>query len=99
MQSTVVGDFLQGIRHKDGGEVLLESNTVFLAVKDDTNLLLVSFDKKSQEKHQKEYDHCLGEIGPQALKRPLLNHRKGVPTSWKRAGKVLMDNVKARGLY
>ena len=38
----------------------------------------------------------LAEIEPQAFKRPLLTHRNGITTGWKRVGKVFRDSTKAR---
>ena len=48
------------------------------------------------KKHQRKYLPFLTEIGPEAFKRPLLTHRNGITTGWKRAGKVSRDNTKAR---
>ena len=47
------------------------------------------------KKHQEEYRQFLAEIGPEAFKRPLLNHRNAKTTGWKRAGRVSRDNTKA----
>ena len=48
------------------------------------------------KKHQKEYSRFLAEIGPEAFKRPLLSHRNGITTGWKRVGTVSRDNTKVR---
>ena len=52
--------------------------------------------KNHMKKHQKEYSQFLAEIGPEAFRRPLLTHRNGITTRWKRVGKVSRDNNKAR---
>ena len=48
------------------------------------------------QNHQKEYRQFLAEIGPEAFKRPLLNHCNAIITGWKRVGKVSRDNTQAR---
>ena len=52
--------------------------------------------KDYMEKHQKKYRHFLAEIGPEAFKRSLLNHRNAITTGWERVGRVSRDNTKAR---
>ena len=48
------------------------------------------------KKYQKEYRQFLAEIGPEAFKRPLLTHRNGITTGWKRVSRVSSDKTKAR---
>ena len=81
---------MQGIRHTDGNEVLLETNTTFLVVQGNIGLLLVYLDEKTHE------EAFLAELGPKTFNRPLLTHRIGITTEWKRAGKLSRDNTKAR---
>ena len=52
--------------------------------------------KNHKKKHQKEYRQFLVEIGPEAFKRPLVNHRNAITTSWKRVGRVSRDTTRAR---
>ena len=52
--------------------------------------------KDHMKKYQKEYRQFLAEIGPEALKRPLLTHRNAITTGCKRVGRVSRDNTKAR---
>ena len=39
-----------------------------------------------KENNQNEYRHFPAETGLEAFKRPLLTHRYGITTGWKRAG-------------
>ena len=52
--------------------------------------------KNHMKKQQKEYRQSMAEIGPEAFKRPLLTHRSGITTGWKRVGRVSKDNTKAK---
>ena len=54
--------------------------------------------KNHMKKHQKEHRQFLAKVGPEAFKRPLLNHRNVLATVWKRVGRVSRDNTKAREL-
>ena len=58
----------------------MDSNTVFLMVQSDIDLLAVCVDENNIEKNQKEYRHLLAKIGPKAFKRPPLAHRNGITT-------------------
>ena len=57
---------------------------------------LYTLTKNHMKKHQKEYRQFLTEITPEAFKRPLLTHRNGITSGWKRVGRVSRDNTKAR---
>ena len=57
---------------------------------------LYTLTKDHMKKHQKECRQFVAEIGPEAFKKPLLTHRNAKTTGWKRAGKVSIDNTKAR---
>ena len=59
------------------------------------NDLLVVCLENHTKKHQKEYRQFLSEKGPEFFMRPLLTHRSGIITGWKRHGKVSRDNMKA----
>ena len=48
------------------------------------------------KKNQKDYRQFLAEIGPETFKRPLVTHRTGITTGWKRVNRVSRDNTKAR---
>ena len=65
-------------------------------VQGDDNFLVVCLDENDMKKHQKEYRQFLAEIEREAFKRPLLTHRNGKTTGWKRVGKVSGDNIEAR---
>ena len=52
--------------------------------------------KDHMKKYQKEYRQFQAEIGPEAIKRPLLTYRNAITTGWKRVGKVFRDITKAR---
>ena len=52
--------------------------------------------KKHMKKHLKEFRPFLAELGPKTFNRPLLTHRIGITTEWKRADKLSRDNTKAR---
>ena len=52
--------------------------------------------KDHMKKHRKKYRQFLAEIGPEAFKIPLLNHRNAIMKGWKRVGRVSRDNTKAR---
>ena len=56
---------------------------------------LYTLTKSHMKKHQKEYRHFLAEIRLEASRRPMLSHRNGITTGWKRVGKVSRDNTKA----
>ena len=57
---------------------------------------LYAVTKDHMKKHQKEYRQFLAEIGPEAVKRPLLTHRNAIKMGWKRVGRLSRDNTKAR---
>ena len=52
--------------------------------------------KDHMKKYQKEYRQFPAEIGPEAIRRPLLTYRNAITTGWKRVGRVSRDNTKAR---
>ena len=52
--------------------------------------------KDHMKKYQKEYRQFPAEIGPEAIKRPLLTYRNAITTGWKRVGRASRDNTKAR---
>ena len=48
------------------------------------------------KRRPREYRQRLAEIGPETLKRPLLDHCNGINMGRKRVGKMSRDNIKAR---